>query len=407
MNKKIITLLSFLFIFSSTLTAREKSNVTLTLHLDPFINEVEQMIYVYYRGHMNSGVYDSVKVVPGKSVYTLHGYVPFEDIMCVTFSKRGPGRMKILAHPGEHIEMEITENDHKMTVYKEFLKGSAQNDTLAKMWNAIFALVPQRMKLENSMSVYGLSQDSIRKLQDGIKRIEKMQGEIYKNELINSNSPYIVYDALKMSRLHTDSLEYESLKEMAFKKFPDYLPLQWLKAGKYPVDPAERETNILMSKVIMSRIAVEPQVEASDSVKIGEKPDIALVDTLGNTASLEAFRGRFVLIEMWASWCIPCIQAMPNILHAQEIFAKDFVCCAISIDKEERRWKNIIKEAELEALHHYKGTDDKGEANDDIRRLISKGTIPQNYLLDREGKVIAINIYGEELIKKLETLTKE
>lgn len=58
-------------------------------------------------------------------------------------------------------------------------------------------------------------------------------------------------------------------------------------------------------------------------------------------------------------------------------------------------------------LQHFKATDEKGEILESFKRLLIEGTIPQNYLLDREGKVIAINIYGEELIKKLEELTKK
>ena len=58
-------------------------------------------------------------------------------------------------------------------------------------------------------------------------------------------------------------------------------------------------------------------------------------------------------------------------------------------------------------MHHFKGTDEKGDIYDELKRLISKGTIPQNYLLDGEGRIIAINIYGEDLIKKLGDLIKK
>ena len=68
---------------------------------------------------------------------------------------------------------------------------------------------------------------------------------------------------------------------------------------------------------------------------------------------------------------------------------------------------SVYSREELQALLHFKATDEKGEILEKFKRLIIKGTIPQNYLLDREGKIIAINIYGEELIKKLEELTKK
>ena len=80
------------------------------------------------------------------------------------------------------------------------------------------------------------------------------------------------------------------------------------------------------------------------------------------------------------------------------------MCCAITIDKSERAWKNAISNYHLEALNHYKAIDGNGELFADMRKLIVKGTIPQNYLLNKDGRIIAINIYGEELIKKLERL---
>ena len=71
---------------------------------------------------------------------------------------------------------------------------------------------------------------------------------------------------------------------------------------------------------------------------------------------------------------------------------------------EKQAWKRSIEREGLQTLHHFKGTDEKGEIYSEMKRLIVKGTIPQNYLLDREGRIIAINIYGESLIKKLEEL---
>lgn len=96
-----------------------------------------------------------------------------------------------------------------------------------------------------------------------------------------------------------------------------------------------------------------------------------------------------------ASWCRPCIQAMPNIIQAQRVFGDDFVCCAVTIDKSEYSWHEAIRSFGLQELRHFKGTDGEGRILPEIDRLIPDRAIPRNYLLNREGKIIATDIYDE------------
>ncbi len=92
---------------------------------------------------------------------------------------------------------------------------------------------------------------------------------------------------------------------------------------------------------------------------------------------------------------------------AKQKFGDSFEVCAITLDKISSPWKRAINEKQFgEGIHHYQGFDKRGNLYKDIASL-GVETIPQNYLLDGEGRIIAINIYGEDLIKKLEELTKK
>ena len=126
----------------------------------------------------------------------------------------------------------------------------------------------------------------------------------------------------------------------------------------------------------------------------------------GETQSLGKFRGKYVLVDFWASWCKPCIDNMRPLIALQKKYANDFEVCAITLDKLPGAWKRRIESIGMQNFNHFIGVDfNTGKIYPDIETLGFK-SIPQNYLLDREGKVIAINIYGEELVKKLEELIK-
>ena len=143
------------------------------------------------------------------------------------------------------------------------------------------------------------------------------------------------------------------------------------------------------------------------NLKVGNKLELKLHQMNGDTQDLNMFKGKFVLVDFWASWCIPCINNLRPLIDIQKKYANNFEVCAITLDKLSAAWKRRIEYLGMHNFHHFVGVDfSTGKLYPDIEALGFK-TIPQNYLLDREGKIIAINIYGEELIKKLEELTKK
>lgn len=133
-------------------------------------------------------------------------------------------------------------------------------------------------------------------------------------------------------------------------------------------------------------------------------PSFKLLDTVGREVALESFRGKIVLLDFWASWCVPCREENPKYLAIYEQFKhKNFEIVAISLDKEEDRhaWLKAIKDdriVEWEHLSDLKGTQSP------LYKLYEIGGLPQNYLLNESGIIIGHNIKGAELTSILKQL---
>ena len=125
---------------------------------------------------------------------------------------------------------------------------------------------------------------------------------------------------------------------------------------------------------------------------VGEKAnEISLPDTKGNNVNLSSLKGKVVLIDFWASWCGPCRRSEPELKKLYEKYqSKGFEIYGISVDEDKFAWKTAIKQDKINWLH----------VNDDKGVVASKWNvmyIPNTYLLDKTGKVVAVNPSHEQL----------
>lgn len=257
---------------------------------------------------------------------------------------------------------------------------------VSRKWSAIYTLGYQIDSLikagvpDTSSSVTSLNEqgsplfDDLKKYVSGFIR--------------SSNDPITCSWALSTNSQALSMEDYQALLNGIVTKFPTHKGVARIK------EMSDRQLALAKQK---SQMPDEPQWLNKQA------PELSLPDANGKTIALSSFKGKYVLVDFWASWCLPCRKENPNVVQAYNKYKnKNFTILGVSLDKQKEDWLGAIETDKLS----WTQVSDLQEWSSAAVSTFNFNGIPFNVLVDPDGKIIAQSLRGDSLEKKLEEVLK-
>jgi peroxiredoxin len=252
-----------------------------------------------------------------------------------------------------------------------FLEGSASNDIFRKLIAKQEPVQQFSQNLAQKFQEPGANKDSINNVLQHLNGLLKNNFFDFLKENSSSEvTAFVIYSSVMNERsltLHMADTMYQFLTGKAKTSF-------------YGTE---------LNKTMMKLKSVEPGYTA---------PDFTLTDSSGKKFSLRKIKGEYILLDFWASWCGPCKAEIPYMKKAYELFhEKGFEIVSVSIDSKRDNWIAALNMFKMPWIHLL-------EEDHIVSDLYHFPTIPKTLLMDKTGKIIAADLRGERLEKKLSEL---
>ena len=330
---------------------------------------------------MKYHVVDSVMLGKNGGTDSLHFdllVIGSESQLNLIFRKKKIGLLVPLLVPGDHFKMIVDVNEPNNIVFS----GSALTYEYADFLKKRKIIVGENL-LKYRMALKAGAADSVM-LRHKVDSIVKLEGIFIKHAIFNTHCAYLAIMALYGSQNGTVNYtkdEYTQLRN----RFKDNKP-------------------VLMQIDINERIQGHP-VQFKPKPAIGTYlANFSLPDRAGKPISLNEFKGKYVLVDFWASWCGPCRRETPYLKDAFKKFSKkNLVILSVSIDENMENWEKAI---DMDKTEEFIQVIDTHGWKSPVTSQYNIHSIPSNFLLDPTGKIIDKDLRDEKLSLRLADVLK-